>query len=93
MKKRGISIFGMGYVGMVYTVGFASKGFPVVGFDVDKEKMKLLASGFSPIYEPGISGLITDCVEKGFLKIANRADEAVLGSDVTFCNCRNAKQR
>ena len=84
LKMPRISIFGLGYVGTVYAAGFASKKIEVIGFDIDEKKLKLLASGISPIYEPGLSELVKDCVHKDLLKTVSTAEDAVLNSDVTF---------
>ncbi len=42
-----VAIMGMGYVGLPLAVSFAKKGFPVVGFDVSKERIKQLKEGIS----------------------------------------------
>jgi UDP-N-acetyl-D-glucosamine dehydrogenase len=40
---------GLGYVGLPLAVEFAEVGFKVIGFDIDKEKCKLISSGRSDI--------------------------------------------
>ena len=47
MKK--IGIVGLGYVGLPLSLQFVRSGVPVLGFDVDKEKVYLLNSGTSYI--------------------------------------------
>jgi UDP-N-acetyl-D-glucosamine dehydrogenase len=44
-KKAKVGIIGMGYVGLPLAIGVASKGFMVVGFDIDKAKIDLLNEG------------------------------------------------
>jgi UDP-N-acetyl-D-glucosamine dehydrogenase len=44
-----VCIIGLGYVGLPLADTFASKGFPVLGFDVDPEKVKKLKAGQSYI--------------------------------------------
>ena len=39
-KKAKIAVIGLGYVGLPLAVGFAEKGFSVLGLDLDKEKIK-----------------------------------------------------
>jgi UDP-N-acetyl-D-glucosamine dehydrogenase len=48
-KKANIGIIGLGYVGLPLVIEFCRAGFPVTGFDVDKEKVKLLKRGRSYI--------------------------------------------
>ena len=40
-----VGIIGMGYVGLPLALTFAEKGVPVLGFDVDSEKIEALRSG------------------------------------------------
>ena len=44
-----IGVIGLGYVGLPLVRAFADKGFPVVGFDVDPEKVAALNAGRSYI--------------------------------------------
>ena len=44
-------VAGTGYVGLVAGVCFAEKGHDVTCVDVDENKVKLMESGVSPIYE------------------------------------------
>ena len=44
-----IAIIGIGYVGLPLTIRFSQEGFPVTGFDIDDEKVKLLIAGKSYI--------------------------------------------
>ncbi len=37
-----VGVIGLGYVGLPLAIEFCRSGFPVVGFDVDEEKVKLL---------------------------------------------------
>ena len=44
-KSAVVGIVGLGYVGLPLGLEFVSKGFNVIGFDVDKRKIPLLKSG------------------------------------------------
>ncbi len=45
MKKK-IAIIGLGYVGLPLANAFANKGYKVTGFDINKERIDQLKSGF-----------------------------------------------
>lgn len=53
-----IAVAGTGYVGLVTGVCLASKGHCVCCVDVDSQKIKIMQSGKSPIYEPGLERLM-----------------------------------
>ena len=49
-----IAIIGLGFVGLSLTSVLASKGFNVVGIDVDKEKCRKISKGVSSFFEPNL---------------------------------------
>ena len=53
-----IAVAGTGYVGLVAGVCFAEVGHEVTCVDVDEEKVKVMESGVSPIYEDGLEELM-----------------------------------
>lgn len=55
-----IAVAGTGYVGLVTGVCLASKGHDVTCVDIDKDKVEIMQKGVSPIYEPGLSELMTE---------------------------------
>lgn len=59
-----IAVAGTGYVGLVTGVCLASKGHQVTCVDVDESKVEIMKKGISPIYEPGLSELMTDNMER-----------------------------
>lgn len=61
-KKEKISVIGLGYVGMPIAVAFAKKA-QVIGFDLNKEKIKLYKSGIDPTKEVGDDVIKNTAVE------------------------------
>lgn len=61
-KEAKVGIIGLGYVGLPLALEFCSKGFNVVGFDVDESKIPVLNSGKSYIKHIGTER-ITKAVE------------------------------
>ena len=53
LKKAKLSLIGLGYVGMPLAVAFAGKGFDVIGFDLNKNKIDMYRSGKDPTFEVG----------------------------------------
>lgn len=52
-KESTLALVGLGYVGMPLAVAFARKGFRVIGFDLNREKIALYKSGVDPTQEVG----------------------------------------
>ena len=48
-----LALVGLGYVGMPIAIAFANEGVKVIGFDLNKEKIKLYKSGIDPTCEVG----------------------------------------
>src|SRR5882724_2124061 len=67
IMTRSISVFGLGYVGSVSAACFAKQGFPVIGVDLNRDKVQMMASGRSPILEPGMSELTAEAHKAGLL--------------------------
>ena len=79
-----VSVFGLGYVGCVTAAGLARGGHEVWGIDVDADKVALVASGQSPIVEPGLPELIAAMVEAGRLHATGDVGEAVRHSEIAL---------
>jgi len=72
-----ICVFGLGYVGLPSAVVFASRGFSVIGVDVDAGKVDAVNRGVSYLREPGLEGLLREAVAGGRLRATMDADEAL----------------
>ena len=83
-QEQPLSIFGLGYVGCVSAACFASRGHPVIGVDVDDQKLRLLRRGTAPIVEQRIGELTAEVVAAGLLTVTHDPRAAVLASDVSI---------
>jgi GDP-mannose 6-dehydrogenase len=79
-----ISVFGIGYVGVVSCGCLAELGHEVIGVDISPDKIAILASGRSPIVEEAIDTLIAGAVQQGRLTATDDVVAAVHGSEVSF---------
>jgi GDP-mannose 6-dehydrogenase len=79
-----ISVFGIGYVGVVSCGCLAELGHDVVGVDIAPEKVAMLAAGRSPIVEDTIDTLIAGAVQQGRLTATTDVAAAVAGTDVSL---------
>lgn len=75
---------GTGYVGLVAGVGFAESGNDVICVDKDEEKIRSLAAGVVPIYEPGVEPLLKRNMAEGRLTFSTDLAHAVRTSHVIF---------
>ena len=65
-----IGIIGLGFVGLSLTCVLSSKGYDIVGIDVDKEKCKKIINGITPFYEPDLEGILKNGLKRK-LKISD----------------------
>ena len=82
--KAIIAVFGLGYVGCVTAACFAELGFRVIGVDVDARKVRAVADGQSPFYEPGLEPLIAKHLKSGALTATLSTEEALRDADYAF---------
>ena len=64
---KNIAVAGTGYVGLTTGTCFADLGNRVTCIDINPEKIAMLERGEVPIYEPGLSEMITRNVKAGRL--------------------------
>lgn len=81
MKER-LSVFGLGKLGCTMLACFASRGWQVIGMDVNKQSVDTINKGESPIYEPGVKELISKYKEN--ISATSDTEYAVMNSDVSF---------
>ncbi|MDT0627746.1 UDP-glucose/GDP-mannose dehydrogenase family protein [Alteromonas sp. W364] len=79
-----VTVFGIGYVGLVQAAVLAEVGHDVVCVDVDQSKVDNLEKGIIPIYEPGLTPLVTSNFEQGRVKFTTDAEMGVTHGEVVF---------
>ena len=76
------SVIGLGKLGASMAAAIASRGFEVIGVDVDQRAVDLLNAGHAPVQETGLEELTA--AYKQLIRATVSHHEAVLNSDVTF---------
>ena len=79
-----ISIFGIGYVGVVSAACLAKDGHDVIAVDVDPGKVNAINEGKTPIVEEGIGELVAEVVAAGRLTATTDTAEAIANTDASF---------
>lgn len=77
-----ISVIGLGKLGAPLAAVFASKGFPVVGVDLNPDAVAAINAGRAPVDEPRLQDLIDAHRER--LTATTSIADAVAASDITF---------
>lgn len=84
MYNNKISIIGTGYVGLVGGVCLADFGNNIINVDIVEEKINKLKEGVSPIYEPGLEGLMERNIKAGRINFTTDVEAAIKASEVIF---------
>ena len=79
-----VTVFGIGYVGLVQAAVLAEVGHDVVCVDVDQRKVDNLEKGEIPIYEPGLTPLVKSNFDAGHLKFTTDAKAGVEHGELIF---------
>ena len=79
-----VAVIGTGYVGLTTSIGLASLGHDVVGYDIDPSKVDQLKAGILPIYEPGLDQMLTDVLASGKLRATSNLSEALINAEFVF---------
>jgi len=77
-----LSVVGLGKLGVCTAACFASKGYKVVGCDIDQKTVDLINQGKAPVVEPRLQEFIDK--SKKNLKATTDLKEVIKNSDVTF---------
>lgn len=82
--KKNIAVAGTGYVGLTTGTCFADLGNRVTCIDINPDKIAMLERGDVPIYEPGLSEMITRNVKAGRLHFTTDYKTALEEAEFVF---------
>ncbi|WP_018430494.1 UDP-glucose/GDP-mannose dehydrogenase family protein [Hoeflea sp. 108] len=77
-----LTVFGIGYVGLVQAAVLAEVGHDVVCVDIDAAKVERLNQGFIPIFEPGLEALVRENHAAGRIVFTTDAAMAVRHGEI-----------
>jgi UDPglucose 6-dehydrogenase len=77
-----LTVVGLGKLGAPMAACFASKGFQVIGVDLDEDKLAAISAGRATVFEPGLDELVS--LNRQRLSATADLAAAVAGSDATF---------
>jgi UDPglucose 6-dehydrogenase len=80
MKK--LSVIGLGKLGACTAVCLASRGFNIIGVDINNDCVDAINNSKAPVYEPGLQELIDSSRDR--LKATMDYGKAIKESDITF---------
>jgi UDPglucose 6-dehydrogenase len=79
-----VTVFGIGYVGLVQAAVLSAVGHEVCCVDIDQEKIDNLKKGLIPIYEPGLTPLVKANYDAGRIQFTTDAQAGVEFGQVQF---------
>ena len=79
-----VTVFGVGYVGLVQAAVLADAGHDVCCVDVDPLRIANLEKGIIPIYEPGLSSLVEKNYQAGRLRFTTDGAQGVQHGEIIF---------
>jgi len=82
-----VGVVGLGYVGITTSVGMARLGHEVLGYDLSRERVQVLASGKPPIHEIGLEEELENLLESGNLAFTNSLEDLVQAEPEFFFVC------
>jgi len=79
-----ITVFGIGYVGLVQAAVLSEVGHEVCCVDIDQQKIDKLKDGIIPIFEPGLTPMVVANHKAGRIHFTTDAAEGVAFAEVQF---------
>lgn len=79
-----VCVIGTGYVGLVTGASLAHIGHHVICVDNNEAKVNLMKSGQSPIFEPGLSDVMTAAIQAGRLEFTTDLAAGVEHGEILY---------
>jgi UDPglucose 6-dehydrogenase len=79
-----VCVIGTGYVGLVTGACLAHIGHDVICVDNNEEKVKLMKSGQSPIFEPGLSEIMQSAIQTEKIHFTSDLASGVAHGEILF---------
>ena len=70
-----IAVIGLGYVGITTTVGMGNLGHEVIGYDINADRVALLAKARAPIHEDGLDSALVSLSDSGRVSFTHSYQE------------------
>ncbi len=77
-----VSVIGLGKLGASMVAAIASRGFEVIGVDVNQKSVDLVNEGKEPVQETDLGKYISENKER--IRATMSHEEAILNSDISF---------
>jgi UDPglucose 6-dehydrogenase len=82
MDNQTLSVIGLGKLGAPMLACLASRGFTVIGLDINQRSLDLLREGRAPMTEPDLEDLLR--AHRDWIQLTSDYEVAVMGSDISF---------
>ncbi|MFM7363264.1 MAG: UDP-glucose dehydrogenase family protein [Cuspidothrix sp.] len=79
-----VCVIGTGYVGLVTGACLAHIGHNVICIDNNEDKVKLMKSGQSPIFEPGLPEIMQSVISSGNIQFSSDLAAGVAHGEILF---------
>lgn len=79
-----ITVFGLGYVGLVTAACFADTGYKVMGIEINPDKLALLKQGRVPFYEADLDAMLKRNIDAGRLTFSDNVEQGVDFGSIQF---------
>ncbi|RJG51639.1 UDP-glucose dehydrogenase family protein [Motilimonas pumila] len=79
-----VTVFGIGYVGLVQAAVLADAGHSVCCVDIDESKIDALKQGVIPIFEPGLAAIVKENYQAGRLVFTTDPEQGVDFGELQF---------
>ena len=80
--KIGVS-GGLGHIGLIQAACLAKLGYNITAYDINKFKIKEVLQGKMPFQEPGLTALVRETLQSGFLRFTSQIED-LQEADIIF---------